>query len=124
MDSWDLRAYYKHFDMNWIIFRASMLISHKSRDIDVYSNRLGIWTYLIDEHKAHLRGRCFQKLLLEQKILYKQIAILSYTVFEYSTARYQSFLVISWFDSRRMPENGFAPPPLGNFADIANLVEN
>ena len=25
---------------------------------------------------------------------------------------------------RRMAENGFAPPPLGNFADISYLVEN
>ena len=25
---------------------------------------------------------------------------------------------------RRMAENGFAPPPLGNFADISFLVEN
>ena len=27
-------------------------------------------------------------------------------------------------DIRRMAENGFAPPPLGNFADISYLVEN
>ena len=27
-------------------------------------------------------------------------------------------------NSRRMAENGFAPPPLGNFADISYLVEN
>ena len=26
--------------------------------------------------------------------------------------------------TRRMAENGFAPPPLGNFADISYLVEN
>ena len=26
--------------------------------------------------------------------------------------------------NRRMAENGFAPPPLGNFADISYLVEN
>ena len=25
---------------------------------------------------------------------------------------------------RRMAENGFAPPPLGNFADMFYLVEN
>ena len=25
---------------------------------------------------------------------------------------------------RRVAENGFAPPPLGNFADISYLVEN
>ena len=28
------------------------------------------------------------------------------------------------FPYRRMAENGFAPPPLGNFADISYLVEN
>ena len=32
----------------------------------------------------------------------------------------QSFINIY----RRMAENGFAPPPLGNFADISYLVEN
>ena len=34
------------------------------------------------------------------------------------------FQITLYFMSRRMAENGFAPPPLGNFADISYLVEN
>ena len=33
-------------------------------------------------------------------------------------------LLLDCFSCRRMAENGFAPPPLGNFADISYLVEN
>ena len=33
-------------------------------------------------------------------------------------------LIKLYITIRRMAENGFAPPPLGNFADISYLVEN
>ena len=35
-----------------------------------------------------------------------------------------SLFVYSTQTVRRMAENGFAPPPLENFADISYLVEN
>ena len=39
-------------------------------------------------------------------------------------SRLNNFLGFINSRTRRMAENGFAPPPLGNFADISYLVDN